>query len=561
MAVLAATAALLLAALAGGSPLHDHKWRDGIQVWQSSSKGRDVMWGRCSGWFRKMRSCILKEATCSAHLSQGPEDADVEVRLGNLPVFKNHPTFVQWWAPRRSEEPYDPFANPGGAQVYPSMFEAYPRYFDQDFNGGNVQVSPDGTAVIRFRAPATYRVHKHTRTPHVHLRICSGGSDSPFSVILGRKDKVQLTPEGPVAKSECNSAENKINVLGFRRLGDLSITAKSLVSRGMGLVSQLIEQIDLDALEFSPVFQCLSAGLYYDHIHGDCAAACPAGAVINQGQCVKPAVKANTFSAMWHLQICGCDEQCWADKRNGTLHRLRLEIADHLDIPLHEVEELDISFDSKNSNPHMASLAHMHIRISSPRHTPDTGAAMLRSLFLNMEGSSEVLAMLVLGVRELFVKDLGFLHKRIKVSGEDAFAPFYEDLDIVRASAAADGPAPGPVQSAAPALGQAFGPTVVPTVVLGLLPGLALALFGCTAAALTKCCRSSAGARELSLRSLGEPLAAVEHSMEPRILAGSVRVAHVDAGTETSAPPAQEGDAFNLLVPQYLATVYARAVR
>merc|ERR1712048_565862 len=196
--------------------------------------------------------------------------------------------------------------------------------------------------------------------------------------------------------------------------------------------------LDLDALEFSPVYQCLSVGQYYNHFGRDCVGTCPMGTVVSHGQCVRRAKIVNSFSAMWHLQVCGCDECCWADRKNGTLHRMRLEIADHLDIPIHEIQELDLVFDSKVASSHHAALARMHVRIASARHTAEAGNAMLKSLFHNIVGSSEVLAMLVLGVRELYSKDLGFLHKHIKSTEEDAFAPYYKDLDIVKASMAAD---------------------------------------------------------------------------------------------------------------------------
>jgi len=553
----------------------NHKRQSGIQVWQSSRKGRDVMWGQCRGWFRKMRSCILEKTTCAAHLSPGPVDADIEVHIGNLPVFRNHETYLQWWAARKSKDTYDPLTNPDGAEVYPSMFEAYPRFSDEDFNGGNVQVNPDGTAVIRFRAPATHQVHKYTRTPHVHLRICSGGSNSPFSVILGRKDKIQLTPQGVVAKSECNSAENKLSVFSFRRLQhdfasasapSVAVAAaaalKPLVAHGVGrLVGRLAEKLDLDALEFSPVFQCLSAGLLYDHFAGDCVASCPMGTAVSRGQCVKPAaVRSSSFAASWQLYICGCDEKCWADKRNGTLHRLRLEIADHLDIPLHEVQELDLRFESRSLDPHRAALAQMHVRISSPRYTADKGIEMLRSLFRGMEGSSEALAMLVLGVREIFGGTSGFLQKHmaaVGISSGDAFASYYEDLEMTKAAASNDDPLPVEEPMAPPlAPGSSFaeGGTLAALAAL-TLPGLiVLTLFG-------NCCRDniSAEAGERALRNLGEPLAAGEPTQQPPATTGSIAAACNDMSGRSSveSPAFDSGD----IVPAYLAAVYARALQ
>merc|ERR1719428_1315209 len=129
---------------------------------------------------------------------------------------------------------------------------------------------------------------------------------------------------------------------------------------------------------------------------------------------------------MFHLHICGCDESCWADKKNATLHRLRLGISERLAIPMHEVHELDLSFVRVSRDPRVPSLSRLHITISSPRHTVDSGALLFRSLFKNVETSSEALTMLVLGIKEISPSALGFLHKykrNKKVVSEDPFAP------------------------------------------------------------------------------------------------------------------------------------------
>lgn len=529
---------------ASARSFEEHKWRDGIQVWQNSRKGRDIMWGRCNRWFHKLKSCILQETTCAAHLSEGPPDADVEVRLGNLPVFGNHPTFVQWWAARKSDQSYDPFGNPEGATVYDDMFQAYPRYYDPDFNGGNVQVDENGEAVIKFRAPATHLIGKHTRVPHVHVRVCSSGRQ--FSIILGRRDKVQLTPNGPVAKSECNSEENKLHVVDFQSLRPPLRQQASpeglvqLVQRGRLAAKKFWEELDLDTLEFSPMFQCLSSRLLYDHIEGDCAESCPEGAILTHGQCVKPAQAMQSFSATWDLQVCGCDERCWSDKRDMTLHNLRLEIADHMDIPLHEVHELDLSFVS-GSRPGAASLARMHIRITSPRHTLETGTTLLRSLFYNFERSSEVLKMLVLASWEISASDVGFLRKRIHVGSEDAYAPYYQDLDMFKESASSEetadldtiGP-PKPVYTAA------FPFT-------GFAVGFAL----CVCVLPLVACFRRAKARDPPLRSLEEPLASVE---DPPLFQGCH---HMSAFAQTR----QRDMVHTSVVQQYLVAVYDRALQ
>eukprot|EP00930_Biecheleria_cincta_P021611 TRINITY_DN15973_c0_g1_i1.p1 TRINITY_DN15973_c0_g1~~TRINITY_DN15973_c0_g1_i1.p1 ORF type:complete len:567 (-),score=82.90 TRINITY_DN15973_c0_g1_i1:311-1954(-) len=525
----------------------EHKWRDGIQVWQNSRKGREIMWGRCSGWFHKLKSCILQETTCAAHLSEGPADADVEVRLGNLPVFENHPTYVQWWAARKSDQPYDPFSNPEEATVFDDMFQAYPRYYDPDFNGGNVQVDGNGEAVIKFRAPATHLIGKHARVPHVHVRVCSSGQR--FSIILGRRDKVQLTANGPVAKSECNNEENKLHIVNFRSLRPP--LQNDLVQTGMNLANKFWEELDLDTLEFSPVFQCLSSRLLYDHIEGDCAESCPQGSVLTHGQCVKPATRMQSFSATWDLQVCGCDERCWSDKRDMTLHNLRLEIADHMDIPLHEVHELDISF-LRGSRPGTASLARMHIRITSPRHTLETGTSMLRSLFYNFERSSEVLKMLVLASREVSASDVGFLHKRVHVGSEDAYAPYYQDLDMVKESESME--ATADMNSVVPDM-NSVGSSKPVDVSRSPSFGFSCMFCACILALMLplcyRACSRRAKASEPTLRSLGDPLASIE---DPPLFQGRNPVRDAVQNQQSCIVQAS-------VVQQYLVTLYDRALQ
>jgi len=307
----------------------------------------------------------------------------------------------------------------------------------------------------------------------------------------------------------------------------------------------------------------------YDHFVGDCVAACPKGAAVSRGQCVKPAAgQSSSFAASWQLYICGCDESCWADKRNGSLHRLRLEIADHLDIPMHEVQELDLTFESRSSNPHQAALARMHVRISSPRYAADTGISMLRSLFSGMEGSSEALAMLVLGVREVFAENSGFLQKHIVGgvnSNEDAFATYYQDLEMTKGAASNDDPLPADDMAplAAPDSHSVLG-GMLAALAAFTIPGLIIS------AMLGKCCcgQISVDAGEPTLRSLGQPLAAGGPSPWPRVITGVITSGCGDmmCGSNVKAPqqpptlPPTANDS-GVLVPAYLAAVYVRALQ
>jgi hypothetical protein len=253
-----------------------------------------------------------------------------------------------------------------------------------------------------------------------------------------------------------------------------------------------------------------------------------------------------SFAAMWDLHVCGCDERCWADKKNMTVHRLRLEIAEHMDIPLHEVQELDISF-MTGSRPGEASVARMHIRITSPRHSLETGTSMLRSLFYNMERSSEVLAMLVLGSREISTQQLGFLHKRIKQNTEDVYLPYYQELDLVKKSSAHS--KTKKVVSTVESDDTEFStkPWMASQIGLGCMVSA-----GLMALILKHALSKHTKAREPTLRSLGEPLASPE---DPPLFPGS----HV---TRLVMPFEKPCDiSHHAAVDQYLVTVYARALR
>lgn len=236
-----------------------------------------------------------------------------------------------------------------------------------------------------------------------------------------------------------------------------------------------------------------------------------------------------------------------------TLHRLRLEIADHLDIPLQEVHDLDLSYMS-TSKPGHASLARMHIRITSPRHTADTGATMLRSLFHDMQRSSEVLTMLVLGVREVSVQNLGFLHKRLPPT-HDPYESYYQDLDIVKASATEDVPVRKELTTPSHDVVKAT-PASEPMPLAGNVVGLQTGVFFgivvfCSLAALltyTRCYKIKA--REPPLRMLGQPLASAE---DPPLFQGGARM------SQCVMPEARPVTAQQSPVARYLLTVYARA--
>jgi hypothetical protein len=106
------------------------------------------------------------------------------------------------------------------------------------------------------------------------------------------------------------------------------------------------DALDLDALEFSPVYICLSRGQVFDHYTNDCASSCPSGTVLKHGQCVRPLTNEGieTLTAGWQLKV-RCSPTCSLDRTNMTLHGLRLSIAGHLDVPFQEVENVVFGYE------------------------------------------------------------------------------------------------------------------------------------------------------------------------------------------------------------------------
>jgi hypothetical protein len=233
--------------------------------------------------------------------SQGPEDADIEIRLGNLPSpsTAGEEVHVQWWSPRRS----------------PS-----------EFNGGNVRVSETGEVVIRVRKPATYQMHRWIAYPHIHFRLCANTSFIP-----NRRDEVYFTMDGPMIS---HSSTLRFEILACRTLpavGDegwikhvphggassattimaaattrpttttmpTTTTVPETASTTMTATVELLDMrirsaedaLDLDALEFSPVYHCFLAGLFFNQLSSDCAEECPPGSVVEYGQCVRKEIQ------------------------------------------------------------------------------------------------------------------------------------------------------------------------------------------------------------------------------------------------------------------------------
>jgi len=187
---------LCLASFWPAAESHGENLRKGRKLWNWAAESH--IWGRCERWDAAVTGCTLhNESRCSDHLSSGPENPDLEITLGNLTPSRNgSDVHLQWWAPRKSEVPWNPQDNDlTGCAVYWDMLKAYPRYNASDFNGGNVRVSENGEATLRVHSPATYLVGRMwVATPHIHLRLCSNESFAHT-----KQDAVIFTGEGVYA--------------------------------------------------------------------------------------------------------------------------------------------------------------------------------------------------------------------------------------------------------------------------------------------------------------------------------------------------------------------------
>lgn len=141
--------------------------------------------------------------------------------------------------------------------------------------------------------------------------------------------------------------------------------------------SPQLEEQDWDALEFSPVYQCLEKGWFYNQLSSSCISECPAAADLAHGQCVLPNVSTSSasYTGLWRLQT-HCGTECWKDKAEVSVHFVRLSMADHLDIPFQEVGDVLLR----------------SARIKESRRLSTTGAQPIKEAFLDISITSRRLA-------------------------------------------------------------------------------------------------------------------------------------------------------------------------
>ncbi len=90
---------------------------------------------------------------CGPMQPKEPEGANAEIQIENLRPDSN----VVYWAAESDDE------------IRPDPWKAY----GMNTNSGVARTDPYGTAILRVRKPASYKVpYKGTLQPHIHYRVC-----------------------------------------------------------------------------------------------------------------------------------------------------------------------------------------------------------------------------------------------------------------------------------------------------------------------------------------------------------------------------------------------------
>jgi len=389
------------------------------------------IWGKCDTWDKERSGCQLtSEHTCASHLSPGPKNAPFEIVLSDLPPSTdNKSVHLQWFSPYEAPE-FNPLAKPQDQywRVYSSMRTAYPKFTDEDFNGGNVRVNETGHAVMRFRAPSTYYIcGNRIRYPHIHVRLCLGED-----YIVDRAETIEFSSKGPIVGA-CRDKKFKIasmrNVTAlpqaimlppttgapavtlapstlavttstkFESTTDSPTTTKFLQleteTKSAGDI-EIDESFDWDTLEFSPIYQCLMDKKVYDLLGSGCVDQCPANSEEKHGQCVREALGTEVeFDVSWNLQV-HCDEACWNAKTPRTRHYLRLAAADHLDITFQEVLKVVLrpqTVASRRLEQKEMSGASLLISVKTNRVDATTGKDLLGKFVTDPAIASQILGL------------------------------------------------------------------------------------------------------------------------------------------------------------------------
>jgi hypothetical protein len=446
-----------------------------------------AIWGKCDSWDRSKDGCDMTgEHKCSAFLSSGPKDAPFELVLADLPASTSEKAVhLQWFGAHEAPQ-YNPLAEKQLWRVFASPHSSYPKFTDEDFNGGNVRVNETGHAVMRFRAPSTYKIcGNRIRYPHIHVRLCHGES------FAHRVESVDFVKAGVKIRS-CGGTK-KYRVASFRQIAPIPqppeedttyeleagqsgqrpwpqedtttqapiiIDATTLMSTTKAsttskfLVADTLEEnsqpegddsFDWDALEFSPVYQCLLDKKVYDLLGSGCVAQCPPNSEEKHGQCVRKSMGAEVeLNVAWNLQV-QCDEACWNAKTPRTRHLLRLAAADHLDITFQEVLKVvlrPVTADSRRlQEKGFMSSASLLISIKTNRVDASSGQYLLQEFLKDASDASQILG---LDVKSLKLEASEPTSEKLEAGEEeDEFAAMYDEVERDNAGSFGSSPTDG----------------------------------------------------------------------------------------------------------------------
>jgi hypothetical protein len=163
------------------------------------------------------------------------------------------------------------------------------------------------------------------------------------------------------------------------------------------LISAELEALTLDALEFSPVYDCLVDGDVFDHFSGSCADTCLADAELQYGQCVLPEIESSpqvTLTASWYMEV-HCEELCGVGMENETLHNVRLGVAGHLDVSFQEVARTALTWlDAEGRRLSTgARSAVLSVQVETRRHDEISGLDSLRAFVASPSDIGRLLGM------------------------------------------------------------------------------------------------------------------------------------------------------------------------
>jgi len=154
---------------------------------------------------------------------------------------------------------------------------------------------------------------------------------------------------------------------------------------------------------------------------------------VHIGQCVRKetAEEPKTIEATWRLKL-ECQNRCFHDKLNVTMHHLRLAVADRLNIPFQDVWRASlIQVTSRRLEPAGGagiSTADMVIAVRSKRIDPIPDGEALKGLLSGVTGTSWLLGFIVHEVKALEAAPADEGDDIITVTdSSDPYAPAYAD--------------------------------------------------------------------------------------------------------------------------------------